>query len=124
MNSRLFDFEGRTGRSEYWAFVGIYLVATMLTAFVGAFLGVGMSQGRPEEMTTMMVLLICIQQVIFLIPFVALTVRRCHDFGATGWLCVLSFIPYVGGIVSIVFGFLPGDPTSNRFGEPEELRIF
>ncbi len=49
-------------------------------------------------------------------PTLAMQIKRWHDFGQTGWLCLLSLIPYVGIVVWIVVGCIPGTQGENRFG--------
>ncbi len=47
---------------------------------------------------------------------IAVSVRRLHDLGKTGWLLVLYVIPIVGVIILVwLFGRL-GTPGPNRFG--------
>lgn len=41
-----------------------------------------------------------------------LTIQRCHDFNASGWLSLLILIPLVG----LIFCFIPGTDGANRFG--------
>ena len=41
---------------------------------------------------------------------------RAHDFGQSGWLAILTAIPYLGFIASLVFIFIPGQPGQNQFG--------
>ena len=45
-----------------------------------------------------------------------MTVRRFHDQDMSGWFYFLRFIPYVGGIVLIVFMCMQGTKGENRFG--------
>jgi uncharacterized membrane protein YhaH (DUF805 family) len=53
-----------------------------------------------------------------LIPSLALTVRRLHDFNAPGMVILISMIPPVGVIAPIVFGCIKGSPCLNRLGPP------
>lgn len=56
--------------------------------------------------------------VILVIPVsIGLSVRRWHDVNATGWLAVLTLLPTVGSIVSIVQLFLPGTDGPNQYGD-------
>jgi len=48
----------------------------------------------------------------------AVTVRRFHDQNRSGWFFLLNLIPYVGGLVVLVFMLLPGTPGDNNFGPP------
>ncbi len=43
-----------------------------------------------------------------------LTVQRCHDFNASGWLSLLLLVP----LANFAFWFIPGSPGENRFGAP------
>jgi uncharacterized membrane protein YhaH (DUF805 family) len=61
---------------------------------------------------------------VFVIPFIwptlAMQIKRWHDFGQSGWWCLLTFIPIAGLIVGIVVGCIPGTVGENRFG-PDPL---
>jgi hypothetical protein len=43
-----------------------------------------------------------------------LTIQRCHDFNATGWLSLLVLVP----LANLIFWFIPGTDGPNRFGAP------
>lgn len=45
--------------------------------------------------------------LVLLLPSVAVTIRRLHDAGFTGWFWLLTFVPYVGPIAVLVFMALP-----------------
>ena len=49
-------------------------------------------------------------------PAIAVQVRRFHDQDKSGWFVLLGLIPYVGGLIVLVFMCLPGTPGPNRFG--------
>jgi uncharacterized membrane protein YhaH (DUF805 family) len=51
-----------------------------------------------------------------LLPVIALTVRRFHDMGYSGWWYLLTFIPYLGGLVVLVMMCLPSQEGSNKYG--------
>jgi uncharacterized membrane protein YhaH (DUF805 family) len=46
----------------------------------------------------------------------SLMVRRLHDTDRSGWWYLIAFVPFVGGIVLLVFTLLKGTPGPNRFG--------
>jgi uncharacterized membrane protein YhaH (DUF805 family) len=50
------------------------------------------------------------------IPSLAVTVRRLHDSGNSGWFILFELIPYVGGIVLFVFTLLDSQSGSNKWG--------
>lgn len=49
--------------------------------------------------------------------YIALGVKRLHDFGKPGILAVLLFIPMVSIIAFIVLCLYPGDAGANQYGE-------
>ena len=52
-----------------------------------------------------------------IIPGIAIIVRRFHDQDKSGWMYLLNFIPYIGGIIIFIFMLLEGTRGPNRFGE-------
>jgi uncharacterized membrane protein YhaH (DUF805 family) len=50
------------------------------------------------------------------IPNIAVQVRRLHDQDRTGWMILLFIIPYIGGLIAIIFMCIPGTNGPNRFG--------
>lgn len=56
-----------------------------------------------------------------LIPGIAVSVRRLHDTGRSGWWLLISLIPLIGAIVLLVFMVLDGTPGQNQHGaNPKE----
>ena len=87
-------FSGRASRTEYWTFtlvdsVGIFVLA-IVYGYVGGFL--------VTAIAALYVLLV-------LPPRIGALVRRLHDAGYSANWILLTFIPYIGGLV-LVFGFL------------------
>ena len=46
----------------------------------------------------------------------SLTIRRLHDTDRSGFWYFIAFVPFIGGIVLLVFTLLQGTPGPNRFG--------
>jgi uncharacterized membrane protein YhaH (DUF805 family) len=56
------------------------------------------------------------------IPSIALGVRRLHDIGYSGWWLLIGFVPFVGGILLLVFALMDSQPGTNRYGpNPKEI---
>ncbi len=51
-----------------------------------------------------------------ILPSIAVGIRRLHDQDKSGWFILMGFIPFVGGIILIVFFCLPSTPGDNRYG--------
>ncbi|WP_447726269.1 DUF805 domain-containing protein [Sphingomonas koreensis] len=113
------DFSGRSSRTEFWLFfISFYLGLIVLVGAAGLIFGFStFEEGAPDNSTAFMAYA---PAVIFLlaaiIPGIAVFVRRLHDADMSGWLYLLSCIPYLGWIFMIIFGFIPGTKGENRFG--------
>jgi len=51
-----------------------------------------------------------------IVPGLAVTVRRLHDTGRSGWWILISLVPFVGGIILLVFMCLESEPGPNLHG--------
>jgi len=57
-----------------------------------------------------------------LIPYLGVAVRRLHDTDKSGWMLLVGLIPFVGGIILIVFFASEGTPGPNKFGpNPKQI---
>ncbi|MDP4605627.1 MAG: DUF805 domain-containing protein [Erythrobacter sp.] len=113
---RYADFQGRSRRKEYWMFV---LFQVLLLVPVGIILSLFSAPEGGDDSTLGSILLIIFALIylgVFMIPGLAVQVRRFHDQDKSGWLILLGFIPYVGSIILLVFMCLEGTKGSNRFG--------
>jgi len=57
-----------------------------------------------------------------LIPSIAVAWRRMQDTGRHGLWILLGLIPFVGGIILLIFMILPGTPGPNEFG-PDPVAV-
>lgn len=121
---RYADFQGRSRRMEYWMFtLGVTILAVLLIVpfFVFAdqrgFEPGAQSTGDPFGGASAGLLVgLCIFYLAILIPSIAVQVRRFHDQDKSGWLVLLGFIPYIGGLILLVFMCLEGTHGPNRYG--------
>lgn len=51
-----------------------------------------------------------------LLPSIAVTIRRLHDTGRTGWWWLIVFVPVIGWIVLLIFMVLDSDAGENQYG--------
>jgi uncharacterized membrane protein YhaH (DUF805 family) len=95
-------FSGRARRSEFWWYTlfasAVYLVVALIDAAMN---------------TTLLGLIVSLG---LLLPTLAVTVRRLHDTGRSGWWILISLIPLAGAIVLLVFECQDSEPGPNRFG--------
>jgi uncharacterized membrane protein YhaH (DUF805 family) len=109
---RYTDFAGRSTRSEYW-WVQLFYVIVLIILVIPIILSGGLESGEPSILSIIPLGLFILASII---PMIALTIRRFHDQDKSGWFYLLSFIPYIGGIIVIVFMCIAGTNGSNRFG--------
>lgn len=112
---RYADFSGRSQRMEYWLFTLFYaLVIVVLLGFAILF---GSPAGEERTLAENYFLAVTGLWVLgTIIPSIAVTVRRLHDQDKSGWYYFISFVPYVGGIVMLIFMCLDGTSGPNRYG--------
>jgi len=113
------DFSGRSRRTEYFLFFICWYGAVFLAAIVGAVLFGSDPAGVDPEEAQMDVVPAAIAGIILLggfLPSLAVTVRRLHDQGKSGWLILLVLIPYIGGLIMLVMAFIPGTDGENEYG--------
>ncbi len=109
---RYADFKGRSTLSAYW----YWMLASMIIGIVinivdSAALGtqageVGMLAGLWSLAT--------------IIPSFALSVRRLHDIGKSGWNFLWGFLPIIGWIVLLVFALKDSQKGTNKWGASEK----
>lgn len=96
------EFSGRARRKEYWMFFLVNFVIALALAVVDAVLGFGLLGG--------------LYALAVLLPSLAVTVRRLHDTGRTGWWVLIGLVPLIGIIVILIFMVLEGQPGDNAYG--------
>jgi len=106
-------FSGRASRSEYWWTT----LALGLAGALGVGTVVGLQSATQSEpiTTTIAVSVVALVALGCALPSWALLVRRLHDADLSGWMSLLTVLPYAGAILQIVFGMLPPRPLGERF---------
>ena len=75
------DFHGRATRKEYWIFVLFIYVAATLAGLVDRLMGT-------ESVGNLLMLGL-------LLPYIAVTVRRMHDVGKSGWFMLIPIYNFI-----------------------------
>ena len=102
------EFGGRARRWEFWSF-------TLGNWFLFLVLEIVAAMGWPVLSRGAGLLALLYSLGVF-IPSIAVTVRRLHDTGRTGWWMLLGFVPIVG-LVLLVFLVQDSEPGRNRWGQ-------
>jgi uncharacterized membrane protein YhaH (DUF805 family) len=112
---RYADFQGRSRRKEYWMFVLLQILILVPLVLIAGVLGGSADPANPFGSIGVMIIG-AVYLLAFFIPGLAVQVRRFHDQDKSGWFVLLGFIPYIGGLITLVFMCLEGTKGSNRFG--------
>jgi len=134
------DFSGRAPRAEYWWYTLALIIAAVIANIIDSLLGMRtMVAGMYGPVTLLLVL-------ATILPGLAVTARRLHDTGRSGWWMLIAIVPYclmgvmagmasasgsmadveylgavtivalIGGVVLLIFTVLPSKPGDNRYG--------
>jgi uncharacterized membrane protein YhaH (DUF805 family) len=79
------------------------------------------AERRDERREVLEVLLV--RGVELLLPNLAVTVRRLHDSGHSGWWLLISIVPLIGAIVLLVFTLQGSDPPNKWRQGPDERAV-
>jgi uncharacterized membrane protein YhaH (DUF805 family) len=107
-------FNGRARRKEYWMFFLFNVIISIVLLIVDGIIGTSAVPGA-------LGLLGGLYALALLIPGIAVAVRRLHDTGRSGWWILIGLVPFVGGIVLIVFLVQDGTPGENQFGKNPKM---
>lgn len=115
---RYAEFSGRSRRKEYWMFVLFMVLVYFALAVVLTVLGLsGDTEGSLFGAGGgVMLIILLLFGLAVIIPSIAVQVRRFHDQDKSGWFVLLNLIPYIGGIIVLVFMCLEGTKGPNRYG--------
>lgn len=94
-------FTGRARRAEYWWFFLFTFLASFLLAIFDEAAGVSLSGAF---------------SLAVFIPAIAVTARRLHDTGRSGWWQLLVLVPLIGVIVLLVWLVTRGKSGPNAYG--------
>ncbi len=97
-------FSGRARRKEYWMYYLFYMIFAFVIGFVEGLAGMETP------------VLSGIYGLAILLPSISVLVRRLHDIDKSGWWFWIALVPFVGGIVLLVFSCMEGTKGPNRFG--------
>lgn len=115
------DFEGQAVRSEYWFFT-LFVVSGYIILYVVTF-WIVMST-MPTESTAMFLISIPMIWIFAnLIPGIAVSVRRLHDIGKSGWWSLIA-LTGIGSIVLFIWFCDEGGkkyrPSTTRRADDDE----
>jgi uncharacterized membrane protein YhaH (DUF805 family) len=102
-------FSGRARRKEYWMFTLFNVIFAIAAMIIDNVVGLAIKDVGYGPIYILYAL-------ATLVPSLAVSVRRLHDIGKSGWYILLGLIPCVGGIILLVFAVTAGDVGENEYG--------
>ncbi len=117
---KYWDFAGRSRRKEFWYFsLFNFLVFVMLEAVV-----IGASKILDIYALTFLSLQVDVFMTLMLVPSIAVSVRRLHDIGVSGWWYLLSLVPLINIFLIFMLFCFDSQPDSNQYGpNPKETAV-
>lgn len=101
-------FDGRARRKEFWMFALFNFIITFIIAFIESFLDTQ--------------IISIIYTLAILLPSIAVSVRRLHDIGKSGYWYFIGFIPIIGSIWILVLMCKDSQTGENIYGpNPKEI---
>lgn len=97
-------FQGRARRKEYWMFFLFNFIIVLVLSVLQIILRIHYS------------ILTDLYSLAVLLPSLAVSVRRLHDTGKSGWWILIGVIPIIGDIILLIFYCLDGDANENKYG--------
>ena len=111
------DFTGRARRKEYWMFALFNFIFLLVAFGLDNVLGTAIDEVGYGLFYFLYVLAV-------LVPSLAVSVRRLHDVGKSGWMIFISLIPIIGGIWLFVLTVTDSIPGENEYGpNPKEVAV-
>lgn len=106
-------FSGRARRSEYWWWI-LFTVLLGIIANVGdTLLKTNTIEGAGGVKFGWIYVVVA---VVLVIPTIAVTFRRLHDTGRSGWWWLLSFVCFIGAVILLIFCLSDSKPGDNEYG--------
>jgi uncharacterized membrane protein YhaH (DUF805 family) len=112
---RYAKFDGRAGRAEFWWYV---LANIILNVAVWILVGIGFAIAT--GLGVVLILLASALYLALIVPSIAVAIRRLHDTDKSGWFLLVGLIPFVGGIILLVFYIQEGTAGPNQYGAAAE----
>ena len=103
------DFSGRARRTEYWMFVLFNIIFAAIALVIDNLLGITIGE-LPYGVFYF------VYGLAVLVPGLAVSVRRLHDVGKSGWMIFISFIPVIGGIWLLILMLTNSTSGENQYG--------
>jgi uncharacterized membrane protein YhaH (DUF805 family) len=117
-----FSPSGRFGRLSFIAWGTILGIISNLLSFIvgggGMFVPQYDAAGVPipPDIGGAAMGILVVVSLVFFVFYIIFSIRRCHDFNASGWWNLLLIIPLANLIFMLFLWLKPGDEGANPYG--------
>ena len=109
-------FRGRSRRAEYWYFVLVQVIIITACIVLDNLLGLNFEEANNGPITA-------IYGLLTFLPQLAVSIRRLHDTGRSGWWILIGFT-IIGAIPLIIWYATDSEAGNNKFGaNPKQIIV-
>jgi uncharacterized membrane protein YhaH (DUF805 family) len=109
-------FRGRSRRAEYWYFVLVQTIIILACVAADNLLGLNFEEANNGPITA-------IYGLLTFLPQLAVSIRRLHDTGRSGWWILIGFT-IIGAIPLIIWYATDSEAGNNKFGaNPKQIIV-
>lgn len=112
--SKYATFSGRARRKEFWYWYLFTCLTTIAAFLLGCLIAI-IFQESNIGVAEVFILSNGIWSLIIFLPNLAVTVRRLHDVGHSGWYYLIAIIPVIGVILLLV-ALCTDSVDDNKYG--------
>jgi uncharacterized membrane protein YhaH (DUF805 family) len=102
-------FGGRARRKEYWMFVLFNIIFSLVALLLDRLLGTRVGESGSGWISILYSLAV-------IIPSLAVSIRRLHDVGKTGWWLLIGLVPLIGAIWLLILYIGDSQMGENQYG--------
>lgn len=115
-----FDFKGRGRRSHSWANWGAWLAVWTVLMVVATAIGAGTSgsEAGSTAATGVIGILMLVVALVGAVDNMAMTFRRAHDTGKSGWIWLMLLVPFVNLLALYWLLIEDSQQGPNKYGPP------
>ena len=105
---KLAVFKGRSRRKEFWMFTLLNYIFFIVAMILGNILGTAIKDVGHG--------LFYVLYAFVVLTMLAVSVRRLHDVGKSGWMILIALFPIIGWIWLLVLLITDSQPGENQYG--------
>jgi uncharacterized membrane protein YhaH (DUF805 family) len=110
-------FSGRARRTEYWMFILFSIIFAIVAMILDHVMKTTVGH-LPYG------LFYILYDMAVIVPTFAVSLRRLHDVGKSGWMALIALIPVIGAIWLVILFVKDSTPGENKYGiNPKEILI-